>query len=169
MKQYYIIQSDGTQQGPLDEEFVREQYACGAYENNTQVWSVGMTGFAPIDSVFPEAKRKEEPQPTPASSSKQYYIINRDGQQQGPLDEEFVRKLYTAGAYKDNTKVWTEGMPDWAPIATVFPSAKPSMPPPPPSKKTVPPPPPGFTRPTPANVAGNTNKNTVLIIAPASK
>ncbi len=55
---------------------------------------------------------------------KQYYTICQGRSQEGPFDEQFVKEQYTTGAYEEDTYVWTEGMKDWLPIATVFPPEK---------------------------------------------
>ncbi len=133
MKQYYITKPDGQNQGPLDEGFVREQYAAGAYEDGTTVWTDGMSDLTPISSVFPELKPRAVPVPPMSPPQKQYYVIGADGQQQGPLDEDFVRGQYEARAFGHDTHVWTDGMPAWMSIASVFPSENPATPPPPPS------------------------------------
>ncbi len=61
MKQYYVIRPSQSQQGPLDEAFVREQYEKGIYEPHTQVWTEGMTNWALISTVFADCARSVPP------------------------------------------------------------------------------------------------------------
>ncbi len=52
---------------------------------------------------------------------KPYYIATPEGQRKGPFPEEFIRSQHAKGIYNDDTLVWTEGMDDWAPLASVLP------------------------------------------------
>jgi hypothetical protein len=42
-----------------------------------------------------------------------------DGAQHGPVDEATFRRWISEGRVTDASYVWTEGMPDWAPLSTV--------------------------------------------------
>ncbi len=69
---------------------------------------------------------------------KQYYITGPNTHQSGPFDEAFIREQYAAGAYEEGTHIWTEGMKEWLPIASVIRPRKPEKPTmPTPPKKPV--------------------------------
>lgn len=52
---YYQISVDGvSQQGPLDEETLRDRYSQGEYLPATLVWTEGMSDWKPISEVFPD-------------------------------------------------------------------------------------------------------------------
>ncbi len=54
----------------------------------------------------------------PPMMSTQYYVgIN--GQQMGPFDMNTLRQYAQSGQMNAQTKVWTQGMPQWAPAGTV--------------------------------------------------
>ena len=54
----------------------------------------------------------------PPMTSTQYYVgIN--GQQMGPFDMNTLRQYAQSGQMNAQTKVWTQGMPQWAPAGTV--------------------------------------------------
>ncbi len=46
-----------------------------------------------------------------------FAVIN--GQQQGPFSEDQIRTSLAQGVYTDKTMVWSQGMSDWQPIASV--------------------------------------------------
>ncbi len=56
-----------------------------------------------------------------------FFVVGPKGQE-GPYDENYVRNQFMAGVYNANTLVWTEGMPQWAPLGTVM-QANSGMPP----------------------------------------
>lgn len=51
-----------------------------------------------------------------------YYVTKSDGSQIGPLAVESVAKLRLHGKIDNHSLIWTEGMDEWQPINTVFPS-----------------------------------------------
>ncbi len=59
---------------------------------------------------------------------KPFYIGEEGSQPQGPFDEEHVRQQCCCAAYKEGTLVWTPGMPEWVPLATLFPEAGHALP-----------------------------------------
>lgn len=72
---------------------------------------------------------------------KSYYIA-QNGSQTGPFTPEEVKKQVAAGEATSSAMVWSEGMPDWQPLESVFPRGAPTSPPPLPS--TPPPLPPNL-------------------------
>ncbi len=50
-----------------------------------------------------------------------YYAHN--GQQQGPVSEAEIVKLFQAGTISPTSLVWKDGLPDWQPLSTALPSA----------------------------------------------
>lgn len=64
------------------------------------------------------------------------------GQQYGPYNMDMCRTMVQGGQLTQQTMVWTEGMPAWAPAAQVPALAQlfaPQMPPPPAGMPPVPP------------------------------
>jgi|CZKI01.1.fsa_nt_gi uncharacterized RDD family membrane protein YckC len=55
----------------------------------------------------------------------QWYYAN-DGQRQGPVSQEDFERLVRDGVIRENTLVWTSGMPDWRPYASVAGSPAPA-------------------------------------------
>jgi uncharacterized membrane protein YhaH (DUF805 family) len=53
---------------------------------------------------------------------KTYYIAKPDGTQIGPLSVESVAKLRLHGKISNDSLIWSEGMAEWQPLETVFPS-----------------------------------------------
>src|SRR5258706_9210278 len=51
------------------------------------------------------------------------------GQQAGPIEDADFQELVRRGVVRDETPVWREGMPSWAPYATVKPAAPAPLPP----------------------------------------
>ena len=56
-----------------------------------------------------------------------YYAIN--GAQQGPIEEDELRKLVRQGVITADTLVWHEGLPTWQPLSVAVPGMCPSPPP----------------------------------------
>lgn len=50
--------------------------------------------------------------------------VAHQGQQQGPLTAEEVRKRLTAGLYHPDTLAWQEGTADWVPLRQLFPETE---------------------------------------------
>ncbi len=73
MKQYYIQLADSPRLGPFDEQYVREQYAAGTYQNDTFVWTEGMTDWGPIATEFPDIA-KSLPPPPPCSKHARAHV-----------------------------------------------------------------------------------------------
>lgn len=60
--------------------------------------------------------------------SQWYYALN--DQQQGPVEEAELKRLFSSGTVKADTLVWREGMENWAPFSEVFSAEEtPSSPP----------------------------------------
>lgn len=56
--------------------------------------------------------------PNPEHASKQWYFADHDGRQ-GPVSFQILRSLWSQRTITPQTYVWTEGMSDWAAIASV--------------------------------------------------
>lgn len=52
--------------------------------------------------------------------NKQYYYLNEQNEQLGPLDESLLIKGYQTGQYAASTHVWCEGMDSWQSLASVM-------------------------------------------------
>lgn len=53
---------------------------------------------------------------------KTYYITKPDGTQIGPLSVNSLAKLRLYGKISNDSLIWSEGMAEWQPLETVFPS-----------------------------------------------
>lgn len=47
------------------------------------------------------------------------WYFSRNGQQAGPIPLEALQNMYATGQVQPNDLVWTEGMPQWLPAASV--------------------------------------------------
>ncbi len=67
---------------------------------------------------------------------KDYFIIDINGEQQGPYDEDGLRADMEQGLFSPDTMAWTEGMTSWKPLSAIF-CGVPGLaaPPPPPSPR----------------------------------
>ena len=50
------------------------------------------------------------------------WFYEQKGQQQGPVSEETLKRLFTSGDLGESSLVWCQGMDDWASYASVFPT-----------------------------------------------
>ncbi len=144
MNLYYIARPGRERQGPFPEATIRANLKHpGFYAADTLAWCKGMDEWQPLAKVFggapnlapvpapkpaptaapaiktalPAAQLPHTPKPAPVP--KIYYVAERGGERQGPVD------LVTLMAMKvtPNTVVWKKGMPAWAPIASVLAAA----------------------------------------------
>ncbi|MBM3785199.1 MAG: RDD family protein [Acidobacteria bacterium] len=53
-----------------------------------------------------------------------YYVLN--GQQAGPVDDSELQRLFADGTLNGEAPIWRAGMPQWAPLGSLF-----TLPPPP--------------------------------------
>ncbi len=51
------------------------------------------------------------------------WFYEKNGQQEGPVDEGMLRDKVAAGEITGNNLVWKEGMPDWQPLRASLPDA----------------------------------------------
>ena len=58
MKQYFYIDSNNQQIGPICEEAVIALLKCGAISRQTLIWAEGMPGWQPVCAVFPESAKE---------------------------------------------------------------------------------------------------------------
>lgn len=58
MKQYFYIDSNNQQIGPISEEAVIALLKCGAISRQTLIWAEGMPGWQPVCAVFPESAKE---------------------------------------------------------------------------------------------------------------
>ena len=75
--------------------------------------------------------------------------IGQAGEKYGPYSESDVRQWLSQGKFGPETMAWREGMPNWVPVAELFPDLEKSATPPPPAWLT-PAPPLGPTEPPPS-------------------
>ena len=54
---------------------------------------------------------------------KQYFYIDSNNQQVGPISEDALMGLMKCGAISRQTLIWTEGLEDWLPFGEVFPES----------------------------------------------
>lgn len=63
-----------------------------------------------------------------------YYA--EDGKQSGPVTDDLLRQLVQSGKIDNDTLVWCEGMPDWAPYGEILPQPTQAPPTPGPASST---------------------------------
>lgn len=61
----------------------------------------------------------------------------RDGQQEGPFTKEQLGQMLMAGSVLGDSLCWHDGLPQWAPVAEIFPDLVASHAPPPPLQPTT--------------------------------
>lgn len=75
MKQYFYIDSNNQQIGPISEEAVIALLKCGAISRQTLIWAEGMPGWQPVCAVFPnvveEIAPANAPEPTAATIARE--------------------------------------------------------------------------------------------------
>ncbi len=143
MKAFYIIRPGGTQDGPLDETFIKEQFDAGIYEDNTVVWTTGMPDWVLITSVFPKKEPStptsvlpamppmappppppppvEEATPAPPPPEEIGSILISEGEQQrGPFKMSEIRRMYEQGEISDKAAYWIPGMTEWKSISELL-------------------------------------------------
>ena len=55
MKQYFYIDSNNQQVGPISEDALMGLMKCGAISRQTLIWTEGLEGWMPFGEVFPES------------------------------------------------------------------------------------------------------------------
>lgn len=55
MKQYFYIDSNNQQVGPISESALMGLMQCGAISRQTPIWTEGLEGWLPFGEVFPES------------------------------------------------------------------------------------------------------------------
>lgn len=63
MKQYFYIDSNNQQFGPINEDALMDLMQCGAISRQTLIWTEGLEGWLPFGDVFPE-RGEETSMPT---------------------------------------------------------------------------------------------------------
>ena len=58
MKQYFYIDSNNQQVGPISEDALMGLMKCGAISRQTLIWTEGLEGWLPFGEVFPESGDK---------------------------------------------------------------------------------------------------------------
>jgi len=92
------------------------------------------------------------------------WFYAQDGQRQGPVTQEQLIGLIRAGSIRPQDLVWTEGMPQWEPVAQIAPLAREIAPAPCP-QQMPPPQPVGYYQPVgPSYIAGFVCSLTVPIV-----
>lgn len=79
----------------------------------------GMFGGQPqMGGMTPPPMNMGGMTPPPMQTLAQYFL-NVNGQQLGPCDVNVIRQYAQQGIINQQTMVWTQGMPQWAPAASV--------------------------------------------------
>lgn len=79
----------------------------------------GMYGAQPqMGGMTPPPMNMGGMTPPPMQTLAQYFL-NVNGQQLGPCDVNVIRQYVQQGLVNQQTMVWTQGMPQWAPAASV--------------------------------------------------
>jgi hypothetical protein len=89
-----------------------------------------------ISDLFPEVESRKRPEPEPhiaaapvastvrvgavepAASTPEWFYIDENGNENGPVARDQLLELWQAGAILPATQVWKDGMPDWLPISS---------------------------------------------------
>ena len=85
MKQYFYIDSNKQQIGPLAEDALMVLMRCGAIYRQTLIWTEGLTDWMPFGIVFPECAKEVSPTPIAVESSTAALDF--------PVDEELLEQL----------------------------------------------------------------------------
>lgn len=114
------------------------QQPCGQQQMMTQPQSASGA------SVPPKMPEAPVPPPLPQIEPEICVYLYIGGQQYGPYNREICKQLVTSGQFTQQTMVWMEGMPAWAPagqvpqLASLFaPQMPPAMPVVPPTPQTL--------------------------------
>jgi len=113
---YYAKQ--GQRQGPAAETELRRLLAMGELPPDTLVWNKTLSGWLPaaetglISAPAPADRQPAVPAPEqPPSPAMWYYLQN--GAQTGPVPEEELKRLLTAGQLPPDTLVWAPTLTEW--------------------------------------------------------
>lgn len=136
---YYTVEN-GMQAGPFTGQQLLEKKNAGLFTPDTMVYKVGMPTWTPANAVpelaavfappaIPPIPGGMVPPPIPggmvpppppaAVLPKVQYFAIINGQQAGPLDAQTLLNTKNMGQLNQQTPVWTNGMPGWAPAGSV--------------------------------------------------
>jgi len=109
LKEWYYLNHDNTQKGPVPSLVLLTLIEKGILPVNTMIWKNGLSEWQSISNIDPFKKMVE-------FVSAQWYYVNREGQQQGPiLSTLLVSKLkegsidgLTLVYSNDHCKEWTK-------------------------------------------------------------
>ena len=87
MKQYFYIDSNKQQIGPLAEDALMVLVRCGAIYRQTLIWTEGLTDWMPFGIVFPECAAETLPPPSPPT-----VVDDLTAEPDFPMDEELLEK-----------------------------------------------------------------------------
>ncbi|MEM6677076.1 MAG: GYF domain-containing protein [Pseudomonadota bacterium] len=142
----YHISVGGQAAGPFPLEALYAKVRDGVLTPTTLAWTTGQGDWRPAGEIAALELLFVRPPPMPAASPAvqlpAFYVDL--GSAEGPFDGEQLLALVREGRLTPETKVWREGMADWAPagsvsdLATLFEGS--SGPPPLPDDRTGPPP-----------------------------
>ncbi|MGM9946709.1 GYF domain-containing protein [Floccifex sp.] len=109
---WYFVEN-GKSNGAYTKDEMISFYQQGRIQKNTYVWKSGLQDWISFeDSKLVDFKEEEEPVKE-FSSDKQWYYINVNNEQVGPLDEKEIISLIEKKTISANSYVWTSGMADW--------------------------------------------------------
>ncbi len=148
-----FLRDNDEQTGPHGEAEVRAMVAAGEVSRKCLAWADGQSAWTPLATVIelppekpvalpaglppippmrsspPVMSPSVETAPTPATppTPAQTFII-KDNQQLGPFRDSEVLAGLSTGAYSAQDLAWREGMPEWKPLQTLYPSTLPPVP-----------------------------------------
>lgn len=95
MKQYFYIDSNKQQIGPLAEDALMVLVRCGAIYRQTLIWTEGLTDWMPFGIVFPECAAETLPPPPPPT-----VVDDLTAEPDFPMNEELMEKLRPLRKYR---------------------------------------------------------------------
>jgi len=124
---------ENRQCGPVDEQVLRGLFLDGTLTEETLLWHKALDGWQPARAVAPDFINTpappplpaeeppplpaEEPPPLPAEEPPLDWYYARQGQQQGPVADAEIRRLFAAGDMPPDTLVWNKTLTGWQPAA----------------------------------------------------
>ncbi|MGN1277447.1 MAG: DUF4234 domain-containing protein [Floccifex sp.] len=110
---WYFVEN-GQSKGAYTKDEIISFYNQGRIQKNTYVWKSGLQDWISFESSkIIDFKEEEEPVKESSSTEKQWYYINVNNEQVGPLDEKEIISLVEKKTISANSYVWTSGMADW--------------------------------------------------------
>lgn len=117
IKEWYFVENNQSN-GTYTEQEMKDFYKQGRITNNTYIWKSPMPDWIPYsksdlyeDAEEVQTEKVEEKQSE--ESGNQWYYINVNNEQSGPVDESTIVSLIEQRVIGANTYVWQNGMKDW--------------------------------------------------------